>query len=172
MHCTRSAGACPLHKRRQAHARLGSPDRPREADDLRRIPNSLGRDPPNGRRARFASKADSSGPNAVAVGERKIEAKHIVIATGSKPRPLPIPGAELMITSDEVLANANCRRGGIRRRRRHRARIRPCLCPRRRARSPSSKCCRGCCPALDADAVAQVRAESGRIGIACIPASR
>src|SRR5262249_29131991 len=31
-------------------------------------------------------------------------AKHIVIATGSKPRPLPIPGAELMITSDDVLS--------------------------------------------------------------------
>ena len=27
-----------------------------------------------------------------------------MIATGSKPRPLPIPGAELMITSDEMLS--------------------------------------------------------------------
>ena len=27
------ASPCPLHKRRQAHARLGSADRPREGDD-------------------------------------------------------------------------------------------------------------------------------------------
>src|SRR5882762_7321182 len=45
-----------------------------------------------------------SGPNTVRVGDRHLEAKHIVIATGSKPRPLPIPGAELMITSDEMLS--------------------------------------------------------------------
>jgi glutathione reductase (NADPH) len=33
-----------------------------------------------------------------------VEAKHIVIATGSKPRRLSIEGADLMITSDEVLS--------------------------------------------------------------------
>jgi glutathione reductase (NADPH) len=44
------------------------------------------------------------GPNAVRVGERTIEANHVVIATGSKPRGLPIPGAEHMITSDDVLS--------------------------------------------------------------------
>jgi glutathione reductase (NADPH) len=43
------------------------------------------------------------GPNAVAVGGETLEAKHIVIATGSTPRKLPFPGAELMITSDDVL---------------------------------------------------------------------
>jgi glutathione reductase (NADPH) len=48
--------------------------------------------------ARFAS------PNAVAVGDQILEAEHIVIATGSKPRPLPVPGAEHLITSDEVLS--------------------------------------------------------------------
>jgi len=48
-------------------------------------------------RGRFA------GPNAVTVGEETLEAKHIVIATGSTPRRLPFPGAELMITSDDVL---------------------------------------------------------------------
>jgi glutathione reductase (NADPH) len=45
-----------------------------------------------------------AGPNLIRVGNRELEAKHIVIATGSKPRPLPIPGAELMITSDEMLS--------------------------------------------------------------------
>lgn len=49
-------------------------------------------------RGRFA------GPNAVAVDGEMLEAKHIVIATGSKPRLLPFPGAELMITSDDVLS--------------------------------------------------------------------
>jgi glutathione reductase (NADPH) len=43
------------------------------------------------------------GPNAVTVGGETLEAKHIVIATGSRPRRLPFPGAELMITSDDVL---------------------------------------------------------------------
>ena len=43
------------------------------------------------------------GPNAVAVGDEVLEADNIVIATGSKPRPLPIKGAEHLITSDEVL---------------------------------------------------------------------
>lgn len=43
------------------------------------------------------------GPNAVGVNGKRLEGKHIVIATGSKPRALPIEGAELMITSDEVL---------------------------------------------------------------------
>ena len=49
-------------------------------------------------RGRFA------GPRAVAVDSETLEAKHIVIATGSKPRNLPFPGAELMITSDDVLS--------------------------------------------------------------------
>jgi glutathione reductase (NADPH) len=47
------------------------------------------------------------GPNAIAVGGETLEAKHIVIATGSKPRKLPFPGAELMITSDDVLSERN-----------------------------------------------------------------
>jgi glutathione reductase (NADPH) len=52
-------------------------------------------------RGRFA------GPNAVAVGGETLDAKHIVIATGSKPRKLPFLGAELMITSDDVLSERN-----------------------------------------------------------------
>src|ERR1051325_8768781 len=43
------------------------------------------------------------GPRAVQVGERTLEAGHIVIATGSKPRQLPIPGAEHLLISDDVL---------------------------------------------------------------------
>jgi len=43
-------------------------------------------------------------PNVVGVGGRLLQAKHVVIATGSRPRSLPIAGAEHMITSDEVLS--------------------------------------------------------------------
>lgn len=52
----------------------------------------------------FRGAARFVGPNAVEVGGTRLEGEHIVIATGSKPRPLPIPGAEHMITSDEVLS--------------------------------------------------------------------
>ncbi|MDG4882656.1 NAD(P)/FAD-dependent oxidoreductase [Mesorhizobium sp. WSM4884] len=45
------------------------------------------------------------GSNAIRVGTRKLEARNIVIATGSKPRPLPIPGAEHLTTSDDVLSD-------------------------------------------------------------------
>src|SRR5205823_12143810 len=51
----------------------------------------------------IAGQAKFVRPNAVQVGARTIEAKHIVIATGSKPRHLPFPGAERMIISDDVL---------------------------------------------------------------------
>jgi len=52
----------------------------------------------------FRGSAKFVGPNAVEVGGTVLEGENIVIATGSKPRPLPIPGAEHMITSDEVLS--------------------------------------------------------------------
>jgi glutathione reductase (NADPH) len=50
------------------------------------------------------SSATFAGPSAVAVDGRTIEARHIVVATGSKPRSLPIEGAEHLITSDDVLS--------------------------------------------------------------------
>jgi glutathione reductase (NADPH) len=40
-------------------------------------------------------RAAFAGPKAVRVGDRLIEAEHIVITAGSKPRKLPIDGAEL-----------------------------------------------------------------------------
>ncbi len=48
-------------------------------------------------RARF------TGSHAIEVDGRTLEAGKIVIATGSKPRPLPIPGAEHLIVSDDIL---------------------------------------------------------------------
>ncbi|MGI9353237.1 MAG: dihydrolipoyl dehydrogenase family protein [Rhizobiaceae bacterium] len=53
----------------------------------------------------FLGSAKFTGPNTIDVDGTQIEGENIVIATGSKPRPLPIPGAELMITSDEVLSD-------------------------------------------------------------------
>ena len=52
----------------------------------------------------FRGSAKFISPNAVEVDGTVLEGENIVIATGSKPRPLPIPGAEHMITSDEVLS--------------------------------------------------------------------
>ena len=52
----------------------------------------------------FRGTAKFVGPNAVEVNGTVLEGENIVIATGSKPRPLPTPGAEHMITSDEVLS--------------------------------------------------------------------
>jgi glutathione reductase (NADPH) len=48
-------------------------------------------------RGRFA------GPRRIAVGDELIEGGKIVIATGSKPRPLPISGMEHLITSEDIL---------------------------------------------------------------------
>ncbi|MDX8444672.1 dihydrolipoyl dehydrogenase family protein [Mesorhizobium captivum] len=45
------------------------------------------------------------GSNAIRVDGRELEARNIVIATGSKPRSLPIPGAEYLTTSDGVLSD-------------------------------------------------------------------
>ena len=45
------------------------------------------------------------GSNSVRVGDRTLEAEHIVIATGARPRRLAIPGGEHLITSDDVLGD-------------------------------------------------------------------
>jgi glutathione reductase (NADPH) len=48
-------------------------------------------------RARFVA------PDAVEVNGRRLRARHFVVATGSRPRPLGVPGEALAITSDEFL---------------------------------------------------------------------
>jgi glutathione reductase (NADPH) len=45
-------------------------------------------------------------PDAVRVGDRTLHAGHIVIAGGSKPRPLSIPGGRHMVTSDDMLGES------------------------------------------------------------------
>lgn len=111
-------------------------------------------------RARFA------GPNAVAIGNEVVEADHIVIATGSKPRPLPIPGAEHLITSDEVLSERELPGevvfigGGVI------AMEFSHVYARAGAKVTILEVMPSVLPGLDADAVVEVRRESERIGIA------
>jgi glutathione reductase (NADPH) len=75
----------------------------REKHMISHIPSSLGRLMADRGVEVIRGEAAFVGPNAARVGNRMIEARHIVIAKGSKPRTLPIPGADLMITSDDVL---------------------------------------------------------------------
>lgn len=51
----------------------------------------------------FKGSAKFTGKNSIEVDGTEITGDNIVIATGSMTRPLSIPGAELMITSNEVL---------------------------------------------------------------------
>ncbi|SEQ52713.1 glutathione reductase (NADPH) [Faunimonas pinastri] len=44
------------------------------------------------------------GPNTIAVGDRELDARHIVIATGATPVRLPVKGFEHLLTSDDFLA--------------------------------------------------------------------
>ena len=53
----------------------------------------------------YRGAARFTGRNTVAVGADDLEAGKIVIATGSKPRPLDLPGAEHLITSEEILTS-------------------------------------------------------------------
>ncbi len=75
----------------------------REKDMISGIPQSLGSLAAK-RGDVFKGSAKFVGANAVEVNGARLEGENIVIATGSKPRPLPIPGAEHLITSDEVLS--------------------------------------------------------------------
>ncbi|WP_086932060.1 dihydrolipoyl dehydrogenase family protein [Agarilytica rhodophyticola] len=52
----------------------------------------------------YKGKAKFINPTTVEVNDVQLEADNFVIATGSTHRPLTIPGAELLITSDEVLS--------------------------------------------------------------------
>lgn len=51
----------------------------------------------------FRGKARFVGPTAVQVGEDRLVGRHILIAAGAMPAPLPFPGREHVITSDQFL---------------------------------------------------------------------
>jgi glutathione reductase (NADPH) len=76
----------------------------REKEIVKGIPDNLARAMERRGVEVIGGNAAFTAPNTIRVGDRLLQAKHIVIATGSKPRPLPIAGAEHMITSDEMLS--------------------------------------------------------------------
>ncbi|MCR9259657.1 MAG: NAD(P)/FAD-dependent oxidoreductase [Pseudomonadaceae bacterium] len=53
----------------------------------------------------FCGQAQFVGPQDIEVNGQRIRGKHIVIATGSSPRQLSIPGAEYLVNSDDLLTN-------------------------------------------------------------------
>ena len=113
----------------------------------------------------FEGRGRFVGPNAVEVGGARLEAEHIVVATGSTPRSLPIPGAEALITSDEVLSERELPAevvfvgGGVI------AMEFSHVYARAGAKVTILEVMSRLLPNLDEDAVAQLRAESERIGV-------
>ncbi|MEP2735160.1 MAG: NAD(P)/FAD-dependent oxidoreductase [Erythrobacter sp.] len=113
----------------------------------------------------FYGRAKFVGPNSVEVGGTVIGGENIVIATGSKPRPLNIPGAELMITSDEVLSQnrlpdeAIFIGGGVI------AMEFSHVYARAGVKVTILEVAPQLLPRIDSDAVAAIRAESERLGI-------
>ena len=106
------AAAHALHEIEIAHHHGISVDKPkldweklieRKNDLIGFIPDAM-KSTAEGRGDVYQGKAKFVGPNLVDIEGTVIEGKDIVIATGSKTRPLTIPGSELMITSDEVLS--------------------------------------------------------------------
>jgi len=168
------AAAHAMHEIGQAHVHCIEVGKPkldwaalidREKDMISGIPDSLGETLQERGVELVRAAAKFVGPNAVEAGGRRLEAKHIVIATGSTPRPLPIPGAELMITSDEVLSERELPEsvlfvgGGVV------ALEFGHVYARAGAKVTILEVLPRLLPALDADAVEQVRKESVRIGI-------
>jgi glutathione reductase (NADPH) len=168
------AAAHALHEIGQAHVHRIKAGKPkldwaelidREKEMIEGIPDSL-EETLQGRGVELIrAPAKFKGPNAVEVGGRTLEAKTIVIATGSTPRPLPIPGAELMITSDEVLSERKLPEsvlfigGGVI------ALEFGHVYTRAGAKVTILEVLPQLLPAVDADAVEQVKKESERIGI-------
>jgi glutathione reductase (NADPH) len=128
------------------------------------IPSAM-EDTAKGRGTVYKGKAKFVGPNTVEVNGQMIEADNIVIATGSITRPLSIPGAEYMITSDDVLSERDqpdavvfIGGGVIAMEFSH-------VYARAGTRVTILESMPQLLPRLDTDAVAAIRAESDRIGI-------
>jgi glutathione reductase (NADPH) len=137
----------------------------REKDMIKDIPTNLARSMAKRNVEVIKGRAAFTGPNIIRVGDRRLEANHVVIATGSKPRPLPIPGAELMITSDEMLSERELPAsvifvgGGVI------ALEFGHVYARAGSEVTILEALPQLLPAMDADAVARLQTESERIGI-------
>jgi glutathione reductase (NADPH) len=113
----------------------------------------------------FEGSARFTGRNTVAVGDEVITADNIVIATGSVPRTLDIPGAEHMITSEEILTERGLPErivfvgGGVI------ALEFGHVYARAGAHVTILEALPRLLPRMDEDAVAQIQKESERIGI-------
>lgn len=137
----------------------------REKDMIKDIPTNLARSMAKRQVEVVKGHGAFASPNTIRVGNRTLEAGHIVIATGSKPRPLPIPGAEHMITSDEMLSERALPGsvvfvgGGVI------ALEFGHVYARAGAEVTILEALPQLLPAMDTDAVAQLHGESERIGI-------
>ncbi len=76
----------------------------RTADMIGFIPGAM-RGVAEKRATVFEGEARFVDEQTVEVGDTRLTGEHIVIATGSKARPLPIPGAEHLATSDDLLVD-------------------------------------------------------------------
>ena len=137
----------------------------REKDLIKDIPANLARSMALRNVEVINGHAVFAGANSIRVGDRHLQARHIVIATGSKPRPLSIPGAEHMITSDEMLSDRELPEtvifvggGVISLEFGH-------VYARAGAEVTILEALPQLLPAMDADAVARLQSESERIGI-------
>ena len=137
----------------------------REKDMIKDIPENLARSMARRSVEVIKGHGTFAGPDSVQVGDHRLRASHIVIAAGSKPRPLAIPGAEHMVTSDEMLSESQRPEsivfigGGVI----------SLEFGHVYARAGSSvtilEALPQLLPAMDADAVARLQAESERIGL-------
>src|SRR5215471_9629235 len=137
----------------------------REKDMIKDIPENLARAMARRKVEVIKGHGAFAGPDTVRVGDRALHASHIVIAAGSKPRPLTIPGAEHMVTSDDMLSESRRPEsvvfigGGV---------ISlefGYVYARARSSVTILEALPQLLPAMDADAVAALQAESERIGL-------
>lgn len=78
----------------------------REKDIIKDIPENLARALAHRKVEVIKGYGTFAGSDTVRVGDRTLHAGHIVIAGGSKPRPLSIPGGQYMVTSDHMLSES------------------------------------------------------------------
>jgi glutathione reductase (NADPH) len=165
MPCTRSSAPRSITFQPASPGSIGPALINREKALIKDIPAGLARAMDKRGVEVIAGSATFAAPDTIRVGSRLLQANHIVIATGSKPRSLPIPGAEHMITSDEILSDrvlpgsAIFIGGGV---------ISFELgnvYARAGVQVTIFEALPQLLPALDVDAVARLRAESERIGI-------